>query len=73
MFEALKRLFGKKQSSGPAKPVPGVQRSRPAASNDDYVAATFILSTVDNSPGDADPSCGIADSSSCDSGSSGGD
>jgi hypothetical protein len=73
MFEALKRLFGKKQSSAPAKPAPGAQRSQPRASNADYVAATFILSTVDNSPGDSDPSCDNADTGSCDSGSSGGD
>ena len=72
MFEALKRLLGKKQSSGPVKPVPGAQRTQPGASND-YVAATFVLSTVDDSLGDADPSCDISDLGSCDSGSSGGD
>ena len=73
MFEALKKLFGKKQNPGQAKPASDAQRSQRPASDAALVMTTFTIDTFDSTSGNTDSYCDSGDSSSCDGGSSGGD
>jgi hypothetical protein len=70
MFEALKKLFGKKPNSQQAKPVSNVHRPERTASDAALLMTTF---TMDHTSGNTDSHCDTGADSSCDSGSGGGD